>query len=176
MAMRSLCIEVPAVPSTHASNMALLNDAPKAQGTHLVHLHRVIGQESKRASLEQVMNQCGGVAEVSLVIMKSERAIRFVGIEPFVLQKVGRRLGPKSDAPSLVSRHVHDHSTRIRVADLLQRGLELGAAVTAEGTEDIAGETRRVDAHQRKAGVPGRFTKDDDTHVDTAVRRALVGV
>ena len=78
---------------------------------------------------------------------KPELLVRLDGVAALVLERVRAQLVAEADAAALVPAQVHDDALTLR-RDLLERGVELQAAVAAHRAEHVAGEAL--------ASAPGR--------------------
>ena len=86
-------------------------------------------------------------AVLARVGREAELHVGLDGVAALVLQRVGADLVAEADAAALVAAQVHDDA-RALVGDLLQREVELQAAVAAHRAEHVAGEALGVHAHE----------------------------
>ena len=77
---------------------------------------------------------------------ESEFQVGVDGVQTFILQFVGVDFVENTD-PAAFLPQIDQHSGTV-FGDHPQSGLELRAAVTAQGTENISGETFAVDTNQ----------------------------
>ena len=143
----------------HPGHVLLHRDVAESVDPDVVHLFRVVRQQSERPiSSQKVEHQGGRVREVTRIVGQPERAVRLVRALPSVLQDIRRRLGPEPDPPPFVPRHVDNHPTGL--GDAPKGARELGAAVAAQRSEDVAGKAVRVHPHEG-LGVIGEIAEDE---------------
>jgi hypothetical protein len=117
-----------------------------AGGFELLHFVWVVGEKADGAHAEG-FESVGSEFVLARIVGKAELAIGFDGVESGVLEFVGFELVDEADAAAFLGKIEDDAS--FGFGDGFQREFELGAAVAAFGSEDIAGEALRVDADER---------------------------
>ena len=95
------------------------------------------------------------------------------GVVPLLLQLVGADLVAEADAAALVAPQVDEDAPAL-LLDEIERGLQLGAAVAAQGAEDVAGQALGVDPDEHVLGA-GHLAHDE-RQVLLAVQHRLVDV
>src|ERR1700732_5365509 len=109
---------------------------------------RVVGQKTElpNAEIEKDLRAESVIAQIARV---TEPGICLHGVESFFLQFVGVNFCRQPDAAPFLS-HKNKHSVSL-LLDLAQRRVELISAIAPARTEDVAGETFAVHAHQSRA-------------------------
>ena len=125
-----------------------LNDAHSGllKGRHFV---GVVREQADFANPKRLEN-LGRQGEGAMIRFEPETLVGFDGIEPGVLQFVGLEFGHETDAASLLL--FVDEDSGAVVGDHRERHLELLSAVAAQRSEDVAGETLRMNANERRRG------------------------
>ena len=108
-------------------------------------LGRVVRHQAHLADAE-VAQDLAADAVVADVRREAELLVRRDGVVPLVLQLVRLELVDEPDAAALLEQVEEDAPARLD--DLLHGERELGAAVAAGRTEDVAGQALRVDADE----------------------------
>ena len=111
----------------------------------------------------------GADAEVALVVLEAEAVVGLDGVEALVLQRVGAHLVGEPDAAALLVQVEQD--ARPLGRDLLERGMELRAAVALEAAEEVAGEAGGMQAAEHRL-APVRGADLDRVVLLAAVARA----
>ena len=113
-------------------------------------LLRVVGQQADlpHAEIEEDLRAEAVLAQVG---REAELEIGLHRVEALLLQLVGVDLRGEADAAPLLP-HV-EQDAAAGLLDLLQRGVELAAAIAAARAEDIAGQAFAVDAHEHRLAV-----------------------
>src|SRR6266567_4902227 len=88
---------------------------------------------------------------VAHVRLKPELEVRFHRVEAVLLELVGAQLVEKTDAAAFLG-HVEQHAALL-AGDLLERLLELLAAVAAQRMEDVAGQALGMHTHEDVLGT-----------------------
>ena len=112
--------------------------------------HRVVGNQT-HISDTQGMQHPGSNSVIPFIILKAQFNIGFHGIPPLLLKFISFHFVVESDPPSLLT-HVEKDATPL-VPDRLERLLHLGPAIAPQRTEDVAGQTLRVDPGQHRAAI-----------------------
>lgn len=115
----------------------------------------VIGHEADFGDIE-VAEDLGADAVIALVGAEAEGCIGFDGVHALLLEFVGFEFIDEADAASFLL-DIEDSAASF-LFDALHSGVELVAAIAAEGAEYIAGRARGVDADEDGlVGVPVAF-------------------
>src|SRR5881409_1183305 len=115
-------------------------------------LRGVVGHDARASDAEPAEHR-GGRGVVTSVDGQPERDVRVDRIESAVLERVRADLVEESDAASLVA-EVEEYPT-VGAPHLLEAGLQLLAAVTAQGAKRLAGQTFGMEPHEH-----GLVTRD----------------
>jgi hypothetical protein len=106
----------------------------------------VVGDETEAARAHDREDLCSG-AVVAAVHREALRGVRIDGVEALFLQRIGADLVSQADPPALVPAQVDDYTAAFR-GDRFESPLQLGAAVTAQGAENVSGEALAVHSDQ----------------------------
>ena len=68
----------------------------------VIYLLRIVRQQTKRFVPEKILDERGGITEISRIVRQPERSICLVSVFSRVLQHVGCSFGPKADTTSLM--------------------------------------------------------------------------
>ena len=122
-------------------------------------LVRIVRKQPHSADPERFQG-LRGKGVVSRIGRESEPAICFHRVETLVLQFIGLQFIDQANAAAFL-REI-EHNTGRFFRDLPERKLELCAAVAPLRRENVAGETLRVDANQRRLGCGGNIAHSED--------------
>ena len=143
----------------------------------LVDLVGVVGEEAHRLKPKVVEDRSRGRV-VTTVRGEAEREVRVERVQAGFLQSVGLELVDESDAATFVAAHV-DHDAAVLI-DRVEGGVELWAALTFLGLENLAGQTFRVHADKAAVGCPAghdgeMFAAGDEIAVGAELESAVLG-
>src|SRR5207248_11444333 len=108
-------------------------------------LLRIICQESELADTKIVKN-LRAESVIAEIGRETELRIGLDGIESFLLQFVSVNFCREADAAPFLP-HIKEHAISFR-GDLAERGVKLVPAIASSRTEDVAGQTFAVHAHE----------------------------
>src|SRR6185295_4441766 len=108
-------------------------------------LARSVGHQAHAAD-SQVAQDLGADAVIALVGPEAQALVGLDRVVSLLLQLVGAQLVHQADAAALLE-EVEEDAVAL-LLDLLERAVELGAAVAAGGVEDVAGQALAVDADE----------------------------
>ena len=132
----------------HLARYALDNfDASLFQGLDLLGIVR----EQAHPAYSERFEHLAGKRKIAVVGFKAQTLVGFDGIQTRVLQLVSLQFGHQADAAAFLL-FVNEYA-RAQVADHGERHLELLAAVAAQRMKNVARQTLRMDAHQRRSRV-----------------------
>ena len=120
----------------------------------------VVGHQAHAAHAEVGQDLRAG-AVVAGVGGQAEFEVGVEGVAAALLELVRAQLGQQADAAALVAAQVDDDAPALGL-DALQGGLQLGAAVAAQGVEDVAGQALGVDADQDVLAVADLAVDEGD--------------
>ncbi len=109
-------------------------------------LARVVGHEADFFHAE-IGDDLGADAVVTQVHAETEFEVGFDGIEALLLEFVGFDFAMETDAAAFMTAHIDDDACAL-LLDPLHSGMELAAAITTAGGEDVAGQALAVDANE----------------------------
>ena len=109
-------------------------------------LRRVVRHQPHRGDAE-VDEDLRADAVLARVGREAELEIRLDRVAALVLQRVRAQLVAEPDAAAFVAAQVHDDALAL-LRDLLERAVELHAAVAPQRPEHVAGEALAVHAHE----------------------------
>src|SRR5580698_7337535 len=112
------------------------------------YLVRIVGQQLHLADSE-IAQYLRADPVVAQVFVEAEMQVRFDGVHPIILQRVGANLVAKPDAATFLVEINHDAA--IRRHDSLERLLQLLTAVASRRREHVASQALRMEPHQRRA-------------------------
>src|SRR5208282_267462 len=118
-----------------------------AQAFYLV---RIVGQQLDLADAE-IAQDLRADSIVAQVLVEAEMQVRFDGVHPLVLQRVGANLVPEPDSAAFLM-EINHHAAVCR-HDSLERLLQLLTAVASRRRKHVARETLRMEPHQRRASA-----------------------
>src|SRR5208282_351840 len=127
----------------HARNVHTVT----AQAFYLV---RIVGQQLHLANAEIAQNLRAD-SIVAEVLVEAEVQVRFDGVHPLVLQRVGANLVAEPDSAALLVEI--NHHAAVRRHDSLHRLLQLLTAVASRRRKHVAREALRMEPHQRRASA-----------------------
>ena len=110
----------------------------------LGNLLRVVGHQAHGLDLQR-MEHVRGDGVIAFIVAEAKRKIRLDRIQAFVLQTVGADFVGQTDTASFLTQI--QHNTLVHLADFLQRGFELVAAVTAQRANHVARQAFGMQAH-----------------------------
>jgi len=117
---------------------------------------RVVGEEADGGDAE-VAEDGGGEFVVAEIGFKAEGLVSFYRVVTVILEFVGADFVDQADAAALFI-FVDDEAAAF-FGDEFEREFELGAAIAAEGMEDVTGKALGMNAHQGR--VAGQVTHAD---------------
>ncbi len=121
-----------------------------AKTLHRLHLARVVGHQAQGLDLEQ-LEHVGTDGVITHVGGKAQGHVGLDGIGPLILQMIGPDLVEQADATPFLT-HIQQNAAA-RLGDILEGGLQLEAAITAQTEQGIAGQAFRVDPAQNGFAV-----------------------
>ena len=132
----------------HLARYALDNfDASLFQSLDLLGIVR----EQAHSIYSECFEHLAGKRKIAVVGFKAQTFVGFDGIQARVLQLVSLQFGHQADAAAFLL--FVDQYARAQVANHRERHLELLAAVAAQRMKNVARQTLRMDAHQRRSGM-----------------------
>ena len=135
-------------------------------------LHGIVRHETHGGHAE-VDQHLGADAVLAAVDRQALLQVGVDGVVALLLQLVGADLVAEADAAALVAAQVDEDAPAL-LLDEVERGLQLGAAVAAQGAEDVAGQALGVDPDEHVVGAG--HVAHDERQVLLVVQHGLVDV
>ena len=119
---------------------------PDAGSFECLHFLGVVGHEANCFGTE-FFKDSSGYFKLAAVGFVAKFEIRLDGVASVILQFIGAELRHQADAAAFLQL-IHQHAAAC-FADGCKGEFQLGAAIAADGSEDVASEALRVDANDR---------------------------
>ncbi len=132
----------------------------------LLHFLGVVGDELDRPNLER-HEHVRGHGVVAFVVAEAQRQVGLHGVEALVLQAVGADLVDQPDAAAFLTQVEHD--ALVHLADHLERGFELVAAIAAQRADHVARQALGVQTHGHILGAEDLALDDGNVFLLVAV-------
>src|ERR1700722_14004566 len=114
-------------------------------------LHGIVRHQAHGRDAE-VDQHLGTDAVLAAVDREALLQVGVNGVMPFLLQLIGADFVAEADAAALVAPQVDEDAASLLLNEI-ERGLQLGAAVAAQGAEDVAGQALGVDPDEHVVGA-----------------------